>query len=498
MQKGMVLIAVPLVFEFVFVAGLFMLLRRADLQVERAAHTQKLITEVQKLQSSVTRAAYSIAMLALKKSELSTALSQAAVDSLPESLSEIKNLSQKDEHESKIVAKLIRDSQEMSEQLQRLRLSIIDAGISSSIQLLATCARDIDRLMMDITSSSEQICSYDYSINRVALESKSKTRQGLLLWLAGGLFANLSLAVLLTVYLNKSTVSRLNILTKNTRLFESKQPLLPALEGRDELAELDQVFHGMAESIMQMEKTKEEFYQMITHDLRSPLSGTMLTLEMACNGSFGELPQQATKRLESARQNCSRLISLINQLIDVAKLESGTLSLNVSELNTEDFLQQAVTSVRGLVEASKIELLLENRGPERFSGDLEALTRVLTNLIANSVKFMESGKKIILASSLSQPEEIEFSVIDQGPGIPADQLPLIFERFRQVNLPRGQRRKEGAGLGLYICKRIVEAHAGSIGAESKLGEGSRFWFRIPIKHSEETRADNSEAPDAQS
>lgn len=230
----------------------------------------------------------------------------------------------------------------------------------------------------------------------------------------------------------------------------------------------------------ELDRLKQEFVAMLSHDLRTPLNSVMASLEIV-NSEHFQLPAEVKQYLGRADKNLALALSLINQLLEIEKMESGVISLDLDGVMSEEIYQKGFAAVSALADSKKVSI--RHAGPNLdFVGDLDRLTQVMINLLGNALKFSDAGTKITVRDELrtdSQGNElVRISVIDQGRGIPADKVSRVFDRFQQVN-PGDAREKAGSGLGLAICKAIVEAHKGTIGVTSDMGIGSTFWFEIP-------------------
>jgi signal transduction histidine kinase len=224
---------------------------------------------------------------------------------------------------------------------------------------------------------------------------------------------------------------------------------------------------------LELERMKDEFFHSIVHDLRGPITvidGMVQVMKKMT------LDERTTRYVEMARKASERLADLIKNILDIAKFESGTMSLNTKRF-TADSLLAGVHDINRLpAEGKGVTLDVERSAVGELIGDTVLLDRVLMNLIGNALKFTPSGGRITLAAA-AIGAEVEFSVRDTGPGIPADKVDAVFEKFKQLD--RDAAARSGYGLGLSICKKIVEAHGGRIWVESVEGQGSRFIFRVP-------------------
>lgn len=230
-----------------------------------------------------------------------------------------------------------------------------------------------------------------------------------------------------------------------------------------------------------LERLKQQFMNMVTHDLRSPLTSLQLAMELMNGGLCGELPDAAQKKLMTMNRSVLWLIDLINDLLDIDKLEAGQMELNLDWQNLYLIFERAYNTVSDLAADHQVDLDFQNT-ELRVYGDSNRILQVIINLLGNAIKFSPPGSTVrITVEKLS--DSIEIKVKDEGRGIPAKYKERIFERFQQVSVSDAT-VKGGTGLGLTICKAIVDAHGGTIGVESEEGKGTEMWFRLPLSSAE--------------
>ncbi|MDB4956187.1 MAG: hypothetical protein JWO36_3756 [Myxococcales bacterium] len=215
---------------------------------------------------------------------------------------------------------------------------------------------------------------------------------------------------------------------------------------------------------------RDELLAIVSHDLRNPLAAIML------RASLVEETIPAAKRHGAAiSEAAARMEHLIEQLLDVAKLESGRFELHKASCETSALLASTVAIFEARATAANIVLAVENTTPLTIDVDRERILEVLSNLVGNALKFVPATGGTITLRAEPAGNRVRLSVADSGPGVADDQLPHLFERYWQSH----PHHKGSLGLGLYICKQIVEAHDGEIGVASHVGVGSTFWFTLP-------------------
>lgn len=224
------------------------------------------------------------------------------------------------------------------------------------------------------------------------------------------------------------------------------------------------------------ERTKDEFVSVVSHELRTPLTSLRGALGLLAGGAVGQMSATAQRMLDVAVGSTDRLIRLVNDILDVEQLSAGKLTLSMGSWEAVVLISRAVEELRGAADATSVKVHI---GPVqgRVHADADRITQTLANLIGNAIKFSPPGGRVLLSAS-RQKEQVLFVVQDEGRGIPADQLEAIFDRFQQVDASDA-REKGGAGLGLAICRSLVEQHGGRIWAENAPEGGAKFSFTIP-------------------
>ena len=231
-----------------------------------------------------------------------------------------------------------------------------------------------------------------------------------------------------------------------------------------------------------IDRMKSEFISVVSHELRTPLTAIHGALDLLSTGLIDPQSDRGQHVFGLAVENSDRLVKLVNDILELERLESGKIKLHKTSVSTRELMNRIADLLELVAERAGIKLEI----PETdllLLADCDRLIQVLTNLVGNAIKFSDAPATICIEveeAQLSTGNAIKFVVADEGRGIPHDKVQTIFERFNQVDAS-DSRRKGGTGLGLAICRSIVQQHGGDIWVESAVGKGSRFIFTIPVR-----------------
>ncbi len=223
------------------------------------------------------------------------------------------------------------------------------------------------------------------------------------------------------------------------------------------------------------ERMRQEFINILSHDIRTPITSVCLMLELI-KMQVAKPENAAYERCDAAKKQLDRVVQLTSSLLDIAKCESGGINLNQDNHAAGALIEQAVEVVDMIAQKKEVEII-EEPTDLFLQCDAERIVQVLVNFLSNALKYTEPQKRIRVGA-YETGSAVKMFVSDEGIGIPADQVPFVFDRFRQA---RASDAEQGSGLGLAICKLFVESHGGCVGVESVEGEGSTFWLEIPLK-----------------
>ncbi len=286
-----------------------------------------------------------------------------------------------------------------------------------------------------------------------------------------------SIQTVFSAVLNESThpYYRNAILTKsgeerfigwnNTMLKDSMENIIGTISIGEDITERQKI-----------ERIKDEFIGIVSHELRTPLTAIQMSLGLIKTGVYDQKPEKARRMIEIALLDTNRLVNLVNDILDLERLDSGRAVFEKTFCQAADLIQQAIDGIQAIATQQQISLIVTPTDVKVWAA-ADAIVQTLTNLLSNAIKFSPPQSAIHL-SVTSQIDGVQFQVRDRGRGIPTEKLELIFGRFQQVD-SSDSREKGGTGLGLAICRSIIERHGGKIWAESSLGVGSTFFFTLP-------------------
>jgi signal transduction histidine kinase len=225
--------------------------------------------------------------------------------------------------------------------------------------------------------------------------------------------------------------------------------------------------------LRRFDELKNDLVATLAHEMKTPLTSLGMGLHICLDQGIGELNEKQADLLFAAREDCERLQTIVDEILDLARIQSGKVELHRRAVPVRELIEQAVSAHQSEIVERCLTLELEIFDPVKVLADPDRIQLVLGNFVSNAVKYSPQAT-VIRVGAREEHAGVRFYVTDQGPGLPKDVQARIFEKFFRSTQQAG-----GAGLGLYIAREIVQAHEGQIGVESEPGRGSTFWFRIP-------------------
>jgi signal transduction histidine kinase len=481
-HKGLILVAVPLACELFFVGVLVSLHQQAEAEVQREVRSRSIIEKADQLIIDVLSAGtatttYGLNVRSRDTADAAVAKYETALKDVEDQFRALVALCRNRPDQMSILEKTFK----LYKRYDRITNAVREAYDGHEVDkaqrnmFVFLSIKQLNECLDEICNNMNQLLVTE---RRVAVESpqaQARNRQNIEYALFGGIAFNILLAGAMAIFFSRDIAERLKVIVINTRKLERREQLNPPIKGTDEIAYLDGALHETATKLGELDRLKSEFVSMVSHDLRTPLTSILGLMDFLETGMLGELNEMGKRHVSLAEQDIERLIGLINDLLDVDRLETGSLELNITPVPLSDLLARSVAAVAGVAATRKINISVPET-PVSVLGDNDRLVQVFVNVLSNALKFSPEGSSVEIALT-DHEDAVEIRIADHGPGIAAEDLSAVFDRFKQVG--DKQARKKGTGLGLAICKAIVQQHQGEIGVESELGKGATFWVRLP-------------------
>ncbi len=478
-HKGLILLLVPLSFEVAVAASLIYLQHYYEESVQAEAWRKQIVFHINELwfhSTGVTTHGLAKALVkdwSTKKPQNERALSEYRL---------LKALLAQDDRQRARLEDIMACFYRCRAICSDLAPAASDAGgrlgqILALKKNLTTCKR----LLAANSKTGDMIRSFRESALLQSVrtaEQVSVVARLIQLVLAGAIVGSAVIAFFLFRYFMRGINVGVQTLVGNIERFKRGEPLAPAIEGADEIALLDARFHEMAEAVAAAQRMKHAFVSTLSSEFRAPFIATREYLARLSGGSDSALSERGRIRAQQTEKSLLRLIGLMNDLLALQAPGISRIEISPRRCSLTEVTQSAIDAVAGQAEMNGIRLVGLDEQVEAYA-DPDRIVQVLVNLLSNAIKFSPPGSSVVV-STQTVDDEVEVRVRDTGRGIPAHRRQAIFERFQQVAASDAT-EKGGTGLGLPICKDIVELHGCKMGVETEEGKGSTFWFRLPAR-----------------
>ena len=370
---------------------------------------------------------------------------------------------------------------ELTKALQKI-VEIVEAGGTA-----ASRREDAELLAIDLDQQARELANATRSSTDALIAQNASAYEhsrNLFIGVAAGAIV---LALLLGFVLSWSVIGPIqSIDTRLAAIASGDFSGHVNVTNRDELGALAANVNRMNDELQRLYKAlettsqhKSDFLANMSHELRTPLNAIIGFSQVLREGMVGDVTQKQVEYLDDILSSGNHLLALINDVLDLSKVEAGQVELQVAPFSLQDALERGVSMVREQATTEGVQVTLhKNGGLDVVSGDERRIRQVIFNLLSNAVKFTPEGGQVDVSAARVNGE-MRVAVADSGPGIAAEDLDRIFEEFQQTEA--GAQQREGTGLGLALSKRFVEMHGGRLWCESEVGKGSTFEFTLPLK-----------------
>lgn len=482
--KSLILVCTPLVFELAMFGLFSNLLQQSEAEAKQVLHAREISDRVNKLTGDI----YDVWALATKANSDDLLIKGRLKDATRSRMTKLKVQYAKlteltvDEPDLRLNIEHSSNAIKQAETIFESLFKQIDAGDNiGAVRTYKTNAMHMRDLFTGLLSQELLlVAKHEEHFARESTERQTKIRKQIMDLLPVAVVGNVLFSIVLAIFLVQQITARLSALNENIRRFARHKPLVTVPGGNDEIADLDKAFREMAAALEQSNNQKSEFVNMLTHDLRSPLATIQGCIELAELGMLGTVNDRGERLFQSAERNGKRMMSMINSLLDIYKIEEGKLALELTAASIDEIFEEVESNLGEWLKENGVTLAT-SKSALVAEADKEKLGQVVFNLVANAFKY-SPAQSTITVSAQSKDGQIEIMVSDQGPGIPAEMRQVIFDRFYQIKDQSKVQDKQqipGSGLGLAICRSIVQLQGGKIWIAENPSGGSIFHFTVP-------------------
>jgi len=474
LHKGLLLIFVPLLLQLVFFGQLFSLVNQME-ALEKEEELRMILIESSDAIIMEFGASWTAIVCRLFGSSSYKEDPEAYKARMQEHFARLKPYAKDFPHMYNLIVETERTAQVHYEIFKDLQGAANSGDNAQSLKMLDMIKlrpklASIGTRTLELKKMLEAESAELHAAWRQSEENRNKLKQQIYF----GVIADFIITVILLTAFLLDITKRLKLLVANAHLIPSGKRLDNRVSGSDELAMLDNVLHDASDELLSAKEHRKSLMEMVAHDLRSPLSTAKSTVELLLTPAVSDSAEKSHSHLERLRRSLIQLIAFVEDLLTIDKLESGKLELELSVFHMNELIDDCFESLAIKVQQRGIKLVKEGQDFE-VAADQARLTQVVMNLLTNAVKHSPDGGTVKVVTE-RHDQSLMLSVIDQGKGISKADSAKIFQKFVQG---KDGKQNEGYGLGLAICKLIIDAHKGRIGVNSSEGKGAEFWFSLP-------------------
>lgn len=469
-EKGLLLMGLPLLSQILLVGSLAILLNQANEQLEKQTAGRK-ITESAQLAIQETADA-AILVLACRGDVNIIPLYRKQEETINNAVRTLQAACEGDRIKASDVNQIAKEVTAIS----KMQLDLIEESRLHEPKTDIIKQAKYANHWRILSEHVDNLVTREEKLEASGIESLSTISKSLDRLLIFGLSVNLMSAAALALFLTNNITNRMAIVRSNAERILSQEKLLPAISGTDEISDLDKAFHAAARLLAQEQNLKQKLLAISREELRAPLTAIKNAMCDLLEENSGGLSAKTRKRLTRAQAATERLVALINDILDIEKIDAGNFVLNLSTVSINALALEAETCVRPLAESKQIAIKV-SVGEQLVHVDPERITQVIVNLLSNAIKFSQSHSTVTVTSH-STAERVFLSVEDCGQGIKPELIDKVFDRFSVASDRLSN--PEGTGLGLSISKALIEQHGGKITVQSVPGQGAKFQFNLPI------------------
>ncbi len=477
-HRILILIALPIVSQLVTVGLLIYSLARVDSHAEQEVVAKRIVAYTEDMTGAIGRQMLTMAKSNLYAKQASTTTERAKI---LRDTKELKALLKDNPEMLKVVnrvevtcMRLFDQGDELSEAVRFDRQKIYLADFLNNQELLQSMEVNYDLAEQDIRLIAGKYVPIAREFQPEALAERAFLRVFILI----AVIVAVLVIVVTMVILHRSTLNRLQILINNIRNFSKGEKSLEILSGEDELGELDRAFREMSDERNRLDDIRRAMRSMVNHDIRSPLTAINLRLDLMIAKYESSLEPEVLVQIKRVYSEAQRLMRLSSTLLDVEKLEEGKVEIEKQIVSAQSIVAVSASSIEAMAEHKTITINNDIPKDLFILCDFDRTVQVFVNFLANALKYSPVNSSVDIKAEQTHNGTVKFSIFDRGPGVPEHIAGRLFSKFQQLRQPV-EIKQEGSGLGLYICKMLVEAQGGSVGYSSREGGGSCFWFEIP-------------------